>query len=150
MPYSIQREDAAKDAAAVRQAIRQSPLTVEAYEALSELADSIEEQVKPEEPLGFGTIVQVANGMMVVRIGAAMRTPWRSGYDAWNWEDLDNPKLYRVGLTPADDPLSDDGAALPVRRDGGESPAAAPSSQRFCTLSFGCRLADGHTPGCKP
>lgn len=82
--------------------------------ALRLLADAVEAQVKQEEPLGFGTIVRVANGMMVVRIGAAMRAPWRSGYDAWNWEDLDNPQLYRVGLTPADDPLSDGAGALPT------------------------------------
>lgn len=94
--------------------------------ALRLLADAVEAQVKQEEPLGFGTIVRVANGMMVVRIGAAMRTPWRSGYDAWDWEDLDNPQLYRVGLTPADDPLSDGAGALPTSPSPEVGVAASP------------------------
>lgn len=57
MPYSITRANAARDLEALRAVIAKDGIVVGDFDTLRELADSIEEQVKPEEPKKWGSIV---------------------------------------------------------------------------------------------
>ena len=63
MPYSITREEAALDLQALRSILAKTDkdkVNYPAWYRLAELADSIEEQVKPaiEEPTEFGSIIR--------------------------------------------------------------------------------------------
>lgn len=105
-------------------------LQIEA-DAIQKRADSIEEQVKPTvpEPDQFGSIVRATCGPGLVGI-LWQHSPmqgkhyWESETGAVEvWPELTDVEVLRIGVGEADD-----GAALPVRRDGGTVPAAAPSS----------------------
>lgn len=109
MPYSITRQDAAKDALAVRLILGALPAMVNtgAIERLTELADSIEEQVKPPEPYDFASVVRVKTGTSFVRVGAVSNRPWVSGEERRNWDELDVAEVLRIGVgevppTPAE------------------------------------------------
>lgn len=101
-PYSITREDAAKDAEAVRLilgTLQGLGVNTSAAVRLTELADSIEEQVKPEEPKEFGSMVRAPwNGRdrLWVRTHKAY---WEdeSGICA-GWTELERPEVLRIGV----------------------------------------------------
>jgi hypothetical protein len=111
MPYTITRENAEQDAAVVRDALavlREIGGGVDegATARLRELADSIEEQVKPaiEEPTEFGSVVRATNSdkLYVLADPTDPGTPWCGADGFWHtWLGLGPVEVLRVGIGDA-------------------------------------------------
>lgn len=145
MPYSITREDPERDLRALRAVLSGFPVGISssAIPALQELADSIEEQVEKIDPVE--ALVQEFTYEADSDAAEFWTTvQWRKHHDAFA---AALSEVLRIGVGES---KTDDGAALPVRRDGGDASAAASSSIRFCTFTPNCRMADGHAGGCCP
>jgi hypothetical protein len=126
-PYSITRENAARDLAALRATIdgRHYPDESEAAQiaVLQELADSIEEQVKPEEPEPFSVVQAVdpdGRDITAIRVFPGANLAWSSGSAWYRWADLKAIRVLRrgVGADPILDRLADSPRLEDARAEG--------------------------------
>jgi hypothetical protein len=111
MPYSIQREDAIEDSRALRSilaSLQAVGVSTSASVRLTELADSIEEQVKPaiKEPREWGSVVLAHD------TGGSARMRWILTGGIWraerhnyctSWAGLLDVEVLRIGVG-AEDP----------------------------------------------
>jgi hypothetical protein len=107
MPYSITREDAARDSRALRSILASLGavgVSTSASVQLTELAESIEEQVKPavEEPKEFGSVVRAGydehtDRVLWVRASGGWYADAKHGFHA-TFAGLHDPEVLRVGI----------------------------------------------------
>ena len=108
MTYTITRDDGALDLDAIRQILSFIPSDKDNYPAwyrLRELADSIEEQVKPaiEDPMAFGSLVRARSygplSMLWQRSPENGKHYWESDTGAVEvWSALTDVLVLRVGI----------------------------------------------------
>lgn len=115
MSYTIEREDPAEDARVLRAAIKIARSLVGGdatpMKRLIELADSIEEQVKPpkvDEPEVFGSIVRATEGYgtwLWQKTPAQGKHYWESETGAHTvWSELSDVEVLRVGIGDSNEP----------------------------------------------
>lgn len=119
MPYTITREDAERDLRALRGALSGFPVSISSSSvpALQELADAIEQQVKPAvgEPQQFASVVKARDiimttyptGMFWTRVSGGIWIDDVAGTER-EWDKLDVVEVLRVGLgDPSSEPTGE-------------------------------------------